>query len=87
MKWKFDPKELQATIELQREIFDKALRFVKKGGHIVYATCSVFPAENKEQIDYFLSLYPMLKAKGPDFVSYPSSGGMDGFYSALLQKC
>ncbi len=87
MKWKFKEDDLHETLELQREIFAKALSFVKKGGHIVYTTCSIFPIENEKQTELFLSLYSLKKTDVPPFQSYPSENGMDGFYSVVLQKC
>lgn len=86
MKWKLDLKNLENTVSLQREIFAKALTFVKPKGHIVYATCSVFPLENDDQVDFFLKEFPV-KLASPPFKSFPSRGGMDGFYSVVLQKC
>ncbi len=86
MKWKFDIKALQETLLLQREIFTKALTFVKPNGYIVYSTCSIFPRENEKQTNYFLENLPV-KRTSPAFFSYPSLGGMDGFYSVVLQKC
>ena len=87
MKWKFNKESLQDTIKLQRDIFAKALAFVKVGGHIVYTTCSIFPIENEKQTDYFLSSHAVKTTDIPPFQSYPSDGGMDGFYSVVLQKC
>ena len=86
MKWKLDLKNLENTVSLQKEIFAKALTFVKPKGHIVYATCSIFPLENENQLEYFLKEFPV-KLVGSPFKSFPSRNGMDGFYSVVLQKC
>lgn len=85
MKWRFDPATLPSLQEEQREIFAKALAFVKPGGKIVYATCSILPQENEEQIDYFLKHYP-LKLVQPPLKTFPVEGGMDGFFGALFEK-
>jgi len=84
-KWKFDPKDLERTVELQRDIFKKALTFVKPKGYIVYATCSVFPTENEKQTEYFLKNFPVVQIKAP-FSSITTKEGPDGFYSIVLQK-
>lgn len=86
MKWKFSQEDLQNTILLQRTIFAEALAFLKPKGKIVYTTCSVFPEENERQIEYFIKTHS-LKQISPAFSSFPTRGGMDGFYSAILQKC
>ena len=60
---------------------------VKEGGQLVYATCSILPSENNEQVRWFLA-----SEAGADFSLlkehkiYVSESGNDGFYIALLQK-
>lgn len=85
MKWKFDEANLLSLIAEQREIFAEALRFVKVGGHIVYATCSVLPQENKEQVAHFLTHFP-IEQIGEPFSSFPSKGEMDGFFGVVFKK-
>ncbi len=52
MKWRpFDLGELQ---ELQGRILQNAAALVKPGGRLVYATCSLYRAENQEVIGRFL---------------------------------
>jgi len=54
---------------------------------MVYATCSVLPSENKEQVDKFLT-----SDLGKDFIFVKDKSilshlsGYDGFYMALLEK-
>ena len=86
MKWKFEEKNLEDLVLLQRKIFEEAFSFLKPGGHLVYATCSVFPLENDLQIAFFLENFPV-KLVGTPFRSSPKKGEMDGFYAATLQKC
>jgi 16S rRNA (cytosine(967)-C(5))-methyltransferase len=83
MKWKFDDNIVQRLRGQQRMIFEKALSFLKPGGKIVYATCSLLKEENSEQITHFMKTYG-LKLHGEPFESLPEEGGMDGFYGAVL---
>ncbi len=85
MKWKFDLSTLERLVKEQRAIFAEALAYVKPGGHIVFATCSVLPHENESQMNYFLSHFPLEKV-GEPFSSFPSRGGMDGFFGIVLKK-
>jgi 16S rRNA (cytosine967-C5)-methyltransferase len=85
MKWKFTLEMLERIIQEQREIFGKALEFLNPRGKIVYATCSIFPEENEEQIAFFQKQYN-LELVGEPFRSFPQKGGMDGFFGAVLQK-
>lgn len=43
---------------LQRRILDNVCRYVKKGGRLVYSTCTIDPAENEENREYFLKKHP-----------------------------
>ena len=49
-----DPKRINLIINLQQEIIQKYSTLVSKGGILVYATCSIFPNENQNQIKHFL---------------------------------
>lgn len=70
MKWKADRSLLERLAAEQRKIFIQAVSFVRPGGHIVYATCSLFPKENEEQVDYFLKTLP-LRLKKPPLATFP----------------
>jgi 16S rRNA (cytosine967-C5)-methyltransferase len=54
-KWRIRPGALEQRINDQDESLEKARRFVKVGGRLVYATCSVLRAENEDRIAAFLS--------------------------------
>lgn len=83
MKWQFTEETLQRLVGQQRTIFEKALSFLKPGGSIVYATCSILKEENEDQIEHFMRTYK-LKTVGVPFQSLPTKGGMDGFFGAVL---
>ena len=86
MKWKSKGHFLDSLLAVQREIFEKALIFCKKNGHIVYSTCSIFPEENQNQVDYFEKNFPV-KLVMPPFSSLPTIGRMDGFFGAVFKYC
>lgn len=84
-KWKLTQAELDRLTQLQQEILSSYSRMVKKGGKMVYSTCSIFPSENEKQIELFLSNNPdwkLLKQK----TVMPQEYNSDGFYMALLAK-
>ena len=85
MKWDYKEGMIETLVGQQRTIFEKALSFMKPEGHIVYATCSIFPEENQQQIEHFTSLYD-LEVVGKPFQSLPTPNGMDGFFGAILKK-
>ncbi|MCC5832123.1 MAG: RsmB/NOP family class I SAM-dependent RNA methyltransferase [Chlamydiales bacterium] len=83
-KWKFSFALLNRLVGQQRMIFERALSFVKPGGHIVYATCSLLRPENEKQVAHFIETYN-LQMEGEPFVSLPSYGEMDGFFAVSFK--
>ncbi len=57
-RWTLQPKDLAELVPKQAEILDAAARLVKPDGGLIYATCSVLPAENEHQIASFLERHP-----------------------------
>lgn len=53
--WRFNEKDLKATVKLQYEILEKAAELIIPGGQIIYSTCSIEADENQTQIENFLS--------------------------------
>lgn len=86
-KWKLQPEFLEKITKIQREILGSYSKILKPGGKMVYATCSILPQENNDQVKSFLS-----SEEGADFTLisekkiYASKSGFDGFYMALLEK-
>jgi 16S rRNA (cytosine967-C5)-methyltransferase len=84
-KWKLEPDFIENIKETQAEILDNYSKIVKNGGKLVYATCSILPSENEEQIDKFLKNHPEFELVKDQKIS-PAKTGFDGFYMALLEK-
>lgn len=86
-KWKLSPESIQKVQETQQEILQSYPSMLKKGGQLVYATCSILPSENEEQIKKFLA-----SEAGKDFELLEDrkvlaqESGFDGFYIARLLK-
>ena len=49
-KWKLQPDHLERVQGMQEHIINSYSKMLKKGGLMVYATCSILPAENNEQV-------------------------------------
>lgn len=56
------PKDIQALAETQAQLADRAARWVKPGGRLVYAVCSLERAEAEEQVAGLLAKHPELAA-------------------------
>ena len=86
-KWKLQPEFIENIKKIQAEVLENYSKIVKPGGKLVYATCSVLPSENQEQIKHFLNTEI---GKEFNFVKdqkvLASESGFDGFYMALLER-
>lgn len=86
-KWKLSPESIEKVQGIQQEIIQNYSSMVKPGGILVYATCSILPTENQQQVEKFLS-----SEKGKDFELLEDQkvlaqeSGFDGFYIAKLRK-
>ncbi|HJW39840.1 MAG TPA: RsmB/NOP family class I SAM-dependent RNA methyltransferase [Rhizomicrobium sp.] len=58
LRWKLTPAVLTQRIAAQDALLDRAAAFVKPGGRLIYATCSVLPCENQERVAAFLRRHP-----------------------------
>jgi 16S rRNA (cytosine967-C5)-methyltransferase len=59
---------------------------VKPGGRLVYATCSLLPDENEDQINTFLAEHPDFTRMRPDMKLTPARDDTDGFFAAVLKR-
>ena len=86
-KWKLKPEFLDKIKKTQQHILQDYSKILKPGGKMVYATCSVLPSENQEQIAKFKASeegrqFKLIKEKK----IFAHKSGYDGFYMALLEK-
>ncbi len=85
-KWKISPKMIQELRGEQLKILDAYVRYLKKGGSLVYATCSMEPEENEEVVDTFLKDHPEFQRMSQDIHLFPHRNGTDGFFISTLCK-
>lgn len=84
-KWKLQPDFIDRIKNVQSEILLGYSKMVRPGGLLVYATCSILPAENQKQVETFLQSSPgfrLLKERS----ILPQEEGFDGFYMASLER-
>ncbi|EDM42912.1 putative sun protein [unidentified eubacterium SCB49] len=86
-KWKMQPDFLDRIRTLQKELLRDYSKMVKEDGELLYATCSILPSENEQQVKAFLKTEEgaSFELKKENKVS-PSATGFDGFYMALMKK-
>ncbi|MCC5904494.1 MAG: 16S rRNA (cytosine(967)-C(5))-methyltransferase RsmB [Halomonas sp.] len=90
-------EDIRQLAQLQRQLLDNLWSLLRPGGTLLYATCSVLPAENAEQIEAFIARTPDAKVTTPNDVAwgmqsghgrqlFPDQGSHDGFFYARLEK-
>jgi len=84
-KWKLQPEFLEKIRQTQTEILAEYSKIVKPGGKLVYATCSVLPSENEQQVGKFLQSHGNFKLMKEQKI-LPHVSGFDGFYMALMER-
>lgn len=84
-KWKLSIKEIDRVRKIQQSILENYPSMLKKKGIMVYATCSILPSENSNQVRRFLENHPKDFDLLEEKQIWPSEG-QDGFYMARIQK-
>lgn len=85
VKYKLSPKQQQELIALQRQILDTVWQYVKKGGTLIYSTCTIHPGENEENVRWFLESHPEFKLQEMRQL-FPEDGIGDGFFLSKLVR-
>ena len=91
-----DPKVSESLPDIQLAILENACRYLKKGGTLIYSTCTVFGEENQGNIERFLKKHPdfslvpfnvgELCAQSGYITLLPHIHSTDGFFIARLTK-
>ena len=94
-RWRLTPDRLDRLARLQAHILDLAATLVRPGGRLVYAVCSLLPAEGPSAIDGFFNRrsgwtaeelpFAAGRGRGAGRVLTPLSDGTDGFFIARLK--
>ncbi len=84
IRYRVTPEELQELQTLQREILTASIPYLKKGGYLVYSTCTMNPGENIENRDWIRLRYPDLTLMQDKQMLI--SGAWDGFYVAVFKN-
>ena len=100
VKYRVTPESVEEIVRTQRQLLDAVAPYVKKGGTLVYSTCSVLKEENVRQAEDFLARHPEFElAKLPETIPaefrqhedvglqlLPSRDGVEGFYICRFKR-
>jgi 16S rRNA (cytosine967-C5)-methyltransferase len=85
LRWRLTSDRLSDLNALQDSLLDQAARHTRRGGHLVYASCSVLPRENADRVAAFLErspgfrIVPALSAWRESGVSHAPPGLLEFF--------
>lgn len=82
-KYFFNKGSLKELVQTQKTILDLHSQMVKKGGELVYATCSILKSENSEQVKSFLKEHDNFELV-KECLNPMGKDGFDGFYMAKM---
>lgn len=101
IKWRRGARSPYRASLTQKAVLRQAARFVRRGGILVYATCTIFELENRDVAEDFSNAFPEWEresvvdvlpqpcramADGPDLSTWPHRHGVDGFYVARWRR-
>lgn len=93
LRYRKQPADIGALAQIQAHILDACAPYVRPGGTLVYATCTVSAAENERQTAAFFSRHPEFSPAplpfhdGHELQLLPHRHGTEGFYLARMQRC
>jgi len=76
--------DIQPLAVLQRRILENAARYVKRGGALLYSTCTLTAEENEENADWFAQTFPFAEMERKTIL--PQEHGTDGFFMARFVR-
>jgi 16S rRNA (cytosine967-C5)-methyltransferase len=98
IKWRTTANDLRNFAAAQKIILQNSSTAVKKGGYLIYCTCSLLPEENENIVDDFLTMNTNFSLCPPPasinkqliddrgfYHTYPHKHHMDGFFGAILR--
>ena len=85
-RWRMNKDNIQQLVLLQSQLLNSLAPLLKKGGTLVYSTCTIHPEENFNQIKNFLQLKSEFLFEYEKQIWPSEEGNGDGFYIAVLNK-
>ncbi len=84
IKYNVSPESIESLLVLQKSIIDASWQYVKKGGILMYSTCTIDPKENQDMARYICEKYPFRLEAEKQIL--PGLMQADGFYYARLRR-
>ena len=85
IRWTRKDSDIDELVKIQRKLLDAAAKYVKRGGIMVYSTCTILKAENERQTEWFTDKHRDFKLVSQKTLLTHETGG-SGFYIAKFVK-
>mgnify|MGYP001431298934 FL=1 len=86
IKWQRKPEDIEEITVIQRKILENCSKYLKKGGTLVYSTCSILKEENEEIVIKFLSENKQFEIDGENMVNILPNKEKDGFFICKIYR-
>ncbi|MDX1585553.1 MAG: 16S rRNA (cytosine(967)-C(5))-methyltransferase RsmB, partial [Balneolaceae bacterium] len=100
LRWRRDEEGLEKAVAQQEQLLDSAAKMVKKGGRLVYSTCSLEEEENMQQVAKFLKKHKnfelepvagylpdeVIIEEGKAYQTFPHKHNCDGHFGVRLKR-
>lgn len=86
IKWQRKVEDIKEITKTQETILENCSRYLKKGGSLVYSTCSILKEENEDIISNFLSKQTDFEIAENDVINIFQDEEKDGFFICKLHK-
>ncbi len=84
IKYHVTPESLESLLGLQQQIVESGWQYVKKGGTLLYSTCTINRAENQDRVKWICENLPFTLEEEKQIL--PGFVEADGFYYARLRR-
>ena len=86
IKWQKKPEDISNITKIQEKILQNCSRYLKKGGTLIYSTCSILKKENENIINQFIKENPNFEIKNAEITTILPDELHDGFFIAKITK-
>ena len=86
IKWQRKKEDIEEITKIQQKILENCSKYLKKGGVLIYSTCSILKEENENIINNFINKNNSFKIEKNSIINILPDEEKDGFFICKLQK-
>lgn len=86
IKWQRKKEDIEEIGQLQSKILENCSKYLKRGGYLVYSTCSILKEENEDVVNDFIKNNSYFEIVKNDIFNIKPDKGKDGFFICKIHK-